>query len=130
MPKKPRLPAPVAWAREQTCKGSAKLVLFCLAFRCNKDWGCWPGIDALAKDTGLSEKAVRTAIEKLESLGLIATQFRYKKSLLFVLCPAESTEQKELQLQTVESTAEKSAWQKGYSPGWTDRNRFYSKNGV
>jgi pyocin large subunit-like protein len=71
--------AVIRWALEQTPKGeggeasssAAKFVLVLLANHARKDGRSWPAIDVLARESGLSERAVRYALEALEAEGLI-----------------------------------------------------------
>lgn len=68
----------VHWAFNQTSvKGSAKAVLIVLAVRFNEDNKyCYPGIERLSKDCGLSRTTVIRGIKKLDTAGLVDVERR------------------------------------------------------
>lgn len=58
-------------------KPSSALVLLCLARRHNQETGrCDPSLARIAKDSGLSVRAVRSGLRELEANRLIQTVFR------------------------------------------------------
>lgn len=63
-----------AWLQVEQAGVSATAhhVLLCLADRYNPKYQCaWPSYPDIVKRTGLSERAVRNAIDQLEDLGLV-----------------------------------------------------------
>lgn len=70
----------VKWAIRQQLTATQKLVLIVLAEHGDKDGRCFPGQELLARETSLTERAVRKAIQVLREVGLIEVQrrtFRY-----------------------------------------------------
>lgn len=65
------------WAKRQTT-GSAtrKAVLMALADYANADGFAWPSQIAIAEETEMSERSVRSAIADLVELGLVERQSR------------------------------------------------------
>lgn len=60
---------------------SASLVLLCLANRHNQETGrCDPSLGRISTDTGLSERAVRSALRELEAKRLITTTHRTRRT--------------------------------------------------
>jgi len=53
---------------------SARLVLLAIAAHCNDDGQCWPGLEALARYSGLSRTRVLQSVEELEKLGEITVE--------------------------------------------------------
>ena len=66
------------WAvKQQAARGSAKAVLFVLAFRFNEQRGfCCRSIREIARDSGFSKSTVLRALGKLEAACLISIQRR------------------------------------------------------
>lgn len=64
-----------------------KLVLMSLADQANSQGICWPGIQAIAVRTCLSDRAVRKAIRDLENLGYVASQGRSGTSNHYTITP-------------------------------------------
>jgi len=64
--------AGLRWAREiRGITSTQKLVLFALADMANDAGECWPSASVLAADCCLSERAVRSAFDALEAIGLL-----------------------------------------------------------
>jgi hypothetical protein len=66
----------VKWAIRQQLTATQKLVLIVLAEHGDKDGRCYPGQELLARETSLTERAVRKAIHVLRDVGLIGVQRR------------------------------------------------------
>ena len=62
-----------AWAWTTQAAPTAKLVLLALADFADESGYCWPRVSVLVEMTGLSERAVRTAITALTAAGLLIT---------------------------------------------------------
>jgi DNA-binding MarR family transcriptional regulator len=64
-----------------------RALLIAIALRCKpKDnWRCWPSYEMLAKDTLLSESALKMAAKKLEKVGLIRRVVRHNRSNVFIM---------------------------------------------
>lgn len=62
-----------------------KAVLLALANHCTPDGRCWPGVERIALYTGLTERAVRLVLRRLEQDQLIQTQSRSGTSNLYTL---------------------------------------------
>lgn len=66
-----------------TSRGSARLVLICLADRAD-DWGrCYPGKADLARRAGISRTTVTEALAELERLGELERDHRPGRSTLY-----------------------------------------------
>lgn len=66
----------MAWAVDQPVKGLGKLVLLLLANYTSRDGICFPSQKELATQCGITDRAVRTWLDKLEEGGFIARQQR------------------------------------------------------
>ena len=68
----------IDWAvKQQAAGGSAKSILFVLAFRLNAKYGlCCRSIREIARDSGFSKSTVLRALGKLEAARLISIQRR------------------------------------------------------
>lgn len=67
--------------RTHKLKASSSLVLLCLANRHNQETGrCDPSLSRLVDDSGLSERAVRSALRDLEAQRLITTTHRTQRT--------------------------------------------------
>lgn len=62
-----------------------KLVLYTLASRADRKGHSHPSQDTLAKDTGLSVRAVRYSIARLLDVKLLVRTRRYKRSTVYSL---------------------------------------------
>ena len=63
-----------AWAWNQPYKHPTKVVLLRLADRANDKGECWPGMQSVADDCGISRRSVIRAIAQLEADGLLIVQ--------------------------------------------------------
>lgn len=71
----------VTWAYKQDIKpAGAKFILVTLANYADGDGYCFPGQKTLANDTGMSDRAVRNHLDRLERDGIIVRRHRYDKS--------------------------------------------------
>lgn len=66
------------WAWQQPVKGNAKLLLLALADTANNEGVCWPGTRRVAEMVGLSERAVREQLTKLEEAGVLRREPRFR----------------------------------------------------
>ncbi len=74
----------LAWL--QKCGGpTAKAVLVSMADHADEDGACFPSVARLAAHTELSERAVRSALRRLEAAGLVKSRARSGTSTLYVL---------------------------------------------
>jgi|GEM_PF-4349879 len=68
------------WATQQDAPAMQKIVLVMIANRLNKDTGdCFPSLDTLAKDTGMSRRTVINKIAQLEAAGLLFVKRSYNE---------------------------------------------------
>ncbi len=58
----------------------AKTVYMYLKDRCNQNAACWPGINTIAADLGLSRSTVKRAIKDLTQHGLIHKEPRFREN--------------------------------------------------
>tara|TARA_R100000353_G_scaffold165253_1_gene126309 strand:+ start:462 stop:1154 length:693 start_codon:yes stop_codon:yes gene_type:complete len=73
----------VNWAwKQKSLKPFQKLILVALADRHNPDHGCFPSINTIIEDTGISRSSVLRTLGQLQDIGLIRKQaaFRDNKS--------------------------------------------------
>ncbi len=68
-----------------------KVVLISLADQANDEGVCWPAVGTVAKRCCMSERAVRTAIDHLVAVGLIARERRFNSSSVFKVTPGAYT---------------------------------------
>lgn len=61
----------INWAVQQDVRGPAKCVLIVLANRANGGDTCWPSLDRISYESGVSKRTVQNAIAALENLRLI-----------------------------------------------------------
>lgn len=74
------------WAIEtHVGKSSAKMVLFCLADRADKNNICWPSIARLSSDTELNRKTVLAGLQYLEKAELITIKKTHGKANKYAL---------------------------------------------
>lgn len=65
-----------------------KVVLFTLAIQCDNGRRCWPSMDHLTREVGLSSPAsTRRVLKQLEDLGDIRRTWRPSQTNLFELFP-------------------------------------------
>ena len=66
-----------------------KAVLISLADQANDDGVCWPAIATIGKRCCMSARAVRTAMDHLEAVGLLSRERRFNSSNVYVVTPAK-----------------------------------------
>lgn len=64
-----------------------KAVLISLADQASDDGVCWPAVGTIAKRCCMSERAVRTAIDHLEAVGLVSRERRFNSSTVYRVSP-------------------------------------------
>lgn len=70
----------ITWAIGQEISVPAqKLLLICLANYADKEGVCWPGQKALAEDTCMTDRSVRTHIKALEAAGYLTREERRRQ---------------------------------------------------
>lgn len=83
--------AALRWARaSRGITPTQKLVLLILADAANADGVCWNAAPSIAEETGLSDRAVRTALHDLIEAGAIAGTMRSGVRPLWTLAVSES----------------------------------------
>lgn len=65
-----------------------KAVLISLADQANDDGVCWPAIATIGKRCCMSPRAVRTAMDHLETVGLLSRERRFNSSNVYVVTPS------------------------------------------
>jgi DNA-binding transcriptional MocR family regulator len=60
-------------------RGSARQVLVAIAYRANQYGNCWPSINTIVDDSGLSRSTVWRALEELKEMGEIGVSPRYRE---------------------------------------------------
>ncbi len=69
--------AAIAWAKKQRCgSGTAKAVLVAVADYADEHGRAWPSQRTIAEETEFTDKTVRTALQDLETKGLISREER------------------------------------------------------
>ena len=58
----------------------SKLVYMYLKDRANKDGQCWPAIQTIGRDLGLSRSTVKRALKELEQTALLIKQVRKREN--------------------------------------------------
>lgn len=66
-----------------------KAVLISLADQANDDGVCWPAIGTIASRCCMSERAVRTAMDHLEAVGLLSRERRFNSSNVYSVTPGK-----------------------------------------
>lgn len=66
-----------------------KAVLISLADQANDDGVCWPAIATIGKRCCMSARAVRTAMDHLEAVGILSRERRFNSSNVYVVTPAK-----------------------------------------
>ena len=66
-----------------------KAVLISLADQANDDGVCWPAITTIATRCCMSPRAVRTAMDHLETVGLLSRERRFNSSNVYSVTPAK-----------------------------------------
>lgn len=65
-----------------------KAVLISLADQANDDGVCWPAVGTIAARCCMSARAVRTAMDHLEAVGLLTRDRRFNSSMVYKVTPA------------------------------------------
>ena len=65
-----------------------KAVLISLADQVNDDGVCWPAVGTIAARCCMSARAVRTAMDHLEAVGLLTRDRRFNSSTVYKVTPA------------------------------------------
>lgn len=65
-----------------------KAVLISLADQANDDGVCWPAVGTIAARCCMSARAVRSAMDHLEAVGLLARDRRFNSSTVYKVTPA------------------------------------------
>lgn len=65
-----------------------KAVLISLADQANDDGVCWPAVGTIAARCCMSARAVRTAMDHLEAVGLLSRDRRFNSSTVYKVTPA------------------------------------------
>ena len=73
----------------QSLSVTQKAVLISLADQANDDGVCWPAIGTIAKRCCMSARAVRSAMDHLEEVGLLSRERRFNSSNVYVVTPAK-----------------------------------------
>lgn len=73
----------------QSLSVTQKAVLISLADQANDDGVCWPAIGTIAKRCCMSARAVRSAMDHLEEVGLLTRERRFNSSNVYVVTPAK-----------------------------------------
>ncbi|WP_401728550.1 helix-turn-helix domain-containing protein [Stenotrophomonas muris] len=66
-----------------------KAVLISLADQANDDGVCWPAVGTIAARCCMSARAVRTAMDHLEAVGLLTRDRRFNSSTVYKVTPAD-----------------------------------------
>ncbi len=81
-----------------------KIVLLSLADQADQNGRCWPSVGTICKRTCLCERAVQSAISRLESDGHIRREHRHGRSTHYFVTPAANAPQQEIPLASVAPT--------------------------
>lgn len=78
------------WALQQPLSGCQKFVLFILAYHANQSRKCWPGLDTIAEECGISRATAICHINEISRLNLISKKHRhdnrgYRRSTMYTL---------------------------------------------
>ena len=65
---------------QEDLSARAKLVYMYLKDRANKEGQCWPAIQTIGKDLGLSRSTVKRALKELERAALLTRQGRKREN--------------------------------------------------
>jgi hypothetical protein len=66
-----------------------KAVLISMADQANDDGVCWPAVGTIARRCCMSERAVRSAMDHLETVGILARERRFNSSSNYTVTPAK-----------------------------------------
>lgn len=67
----------VNWALQQPLRGCQKFVLIILAYHADDEGKCWPGLELISKECGISRATVITHINEIALLQLVTKEKRY-----------------------------------------------------
>ncbi|WP_312237049.1 helix-turn-helix domain-containing protein [Stenotrophomonas sp.] len=95
----------------QSLSVTQKAVLISLADQANDDGVCWPAIGTIAKRCCMSARAVRSAMDHLEEVGLLSRERRFNSSNVYVVTPAK------FNAAAVASKGKRKAGKAGDAPG-------------
>ena len=78
------------WALRQPLNGCQKFVLFILGYHANEAAQCWPSLETIAKECGISRATAICHINEMSTLGLVSKQHRhdnrgYRRSTRYTL---------------------------------------------
>lgn len=73
----------------QNLSVTQKAVLISLADQANDDGVCWPAIVTISKRCCMSARAVRSAMDHLEEVGLLSRERRFNSSNVYLVTPAK-----------------------------------------
>ncbi|WP_093534249.1 helix-turn-helix domain-containing protein [Stenotrophomonas rhizophila] len=73
----------------QSLSVTQKAVLISLADQANDDGVCWPAIGTIAKRCCMSARAVRSAMDHLEVVGLLSRERRFNSSNVYAVTPGK-----------------------------------------
>lgn len=91
-----------------------KAVLISLADQANDDGVCWPAVGTIAARCCMSARAVRTAMDHLEAVGLLTRDRRFNSSTVYKVTPANFDKA------AAPSRAGRKAGKAGTAPGAVD----------
>ena len=89
--------AEVERIRTSGLSSSARLILYELTIRANREGICWPSIARLASDTGLSENSIRKITRQLEKAKWIRIHREDRKSHRYEIRPIEEGSGQEIE---------------------------------
>ncbi len=95
----------------QSLSVTQKAVLISLADQANDDGVCWPAIGTIAKRCCMSERAVRTAMDHLEAVGLLSRERRFNSSNVYSVTPSK------FDVSAAGTKAKRKAKKSGAAPG-------------
>ena len=95
----------------QSLSVTQKAVLISLADQANDDGVCWPAIGTIAKRCCMSERAVRTAMDHLEAVGLLSRERRFNSSNVYSVTPSK------FDVSAAGTKAKRKAKKSGTAPG-------------
>ena len=71
----------VAWALKQPAKTNEKFLLIVISNYADENNHCWPSVERLSVDTGMSRATVKRTLTKLEQGGYLTRHKRIKGPL-------------------------------------------------
>ncbi len=71
----------MAWAIKQKLPTKEKFVLLILANYTDNESQCWPSIERLCEDTGMSRPTIKRSLRKLVELGYLMKVRRYRDKM-------------------------------------------------